>query len=66
MMNQEIKHVFFLSSLEHSAEMHCANLIGALNERAGESALRFSGFGGERLGEAGCELLDDTVSKAAM
>ena len=65
MMNQEIKHVF-LSSLEHSAEMHCANLIGALNERAGESALRFSGFGGERLGEAGCELLDDTVSKAAM
>lgn len=65
MISQKTKHVF-LSSLEHSAEMHCVNLIGALNERAGESALRFSGFGGQRLGEAGCELLDDTVSKAAM
>ncbi|MHC5018333.1 MAG: lipid-A-disaccharide synthase, partial [Planctomycetota bacterium] len=28
--------------------------------------MRFSGFGGQRLAEAGCELLDDTVSKAAM
>jgi lipid-A-disaccharide synthase len=78
MEEQKEKHVF-LSSLEHSAEMHCANLIGALNDKIavgtvwpgvdGESAkqkMRFSGFGGQRLAEARCELLDDTVSKAAM
>ena len=76
------QHTVFISSLEHSAEMHCANLIGALNEKladatvwpgadhvpveAAQPKIRFSGFGGQRLAQAGCELLDDTVSKAAM
>ncbi|MFZ9034454.1 MAG: lipid-A-disaccharide synthase [Anaerohalosphaeraceae bacterium] len=71
-----------MSSLEHSAEMHCANLINAIRDSVsangdwpGEdtaqatedsTAIRFSGFGGQRLAQAGCELLDDTVSKAAM
>jgi lipid-A-disaccharide synthase len=78
MNNYKAKHVF-LSSLEHSAEMHCANLIGALKDKLTdgsawpgtdaeppEQKMRFSGFGGQRLAEVGCELLDDTVSKAAM
>ncbi len=65
MEDNKARHIF-LSSLEHSAEMHCANLIGALNERTDDTPLRFSGFGGQRLAEAGCELLDDTVSRAAM
>ncbi|MHC5157891.1 MAG: lipid-A-disaccharide synthase [Planctomycetota bacterium] len=76
-----VKHVF-ISSLEHSAEMHCANLMGAVKDklRAGTvwpgqdrvsseelmPKIRFSGFGGKRLAEAGCELLGDTVSRAAM
>jgi lipid-A-disaccharide synthase len=65
-MNEyKAKHIF-LSSLEHSAEMHCANLIEALNKQTSDTPFRFSGFGGQRLAEAGCELLDDTVSKAAM
>lgn len=75
------QHVF-LSSLEHSAEMHCVNLVKALNDKmAAQSVwpgadrikaeeavpkMRFSGFGGQRLAETGCELLDDTVSRAAM
>jgi lipid A disaccharide synthetase len=62
--------------------MHCANLVDAIQDSVsanavwpGEdvaqateysTAIRFSGFGGQRLAEAGCELLDDTVSKAAM
>ena len=62
--------------------MHCANLIGALNDKMAdgtvwpgqnsvpaelsEPKIRFSGFGGQRLVEVGCELLDDTVSRAAM
>ena len=74
MSSKNEKHVF-ISSLEHSAEMHCANLVAALNgkmtewpgsDTPPEAALRFSGFGGQRLAEAGCELLDDTVSRAAM
>lgn len=81
MTSQKKKHIF-LSSLEHSAEMHCANLIGALNDKMADGPLwpgqdhipvesvapkmRFSGFGGQRLAAAGCELLDDTVSRAAM
>lgn len=74
------KHIF-LSSLEHSAEMHCVHLMAALNEKSGpipwpgterievpssKEGFRFTGFGGQRLAEAGCEILDDTVSRAAM
>ncbi len=44
--------------------MHCANLIASLKEKGADAA--YSGFGGQRLAEAGCELLDDTVSRAAM
>ena len=81
-MNDTVPKHIFISSLEHSAEMHCANLIAALNEKQTEGSvwpgqdhlpseelmpkLRFSGFGGKRLAAAGCVLLDDTVSRAAM
>jgi lipid-A-disaccharide synthase len=81
MSSQQTKHIF-LSSLEHSAQMHCANLIAAIQDKLtansawpGEEAagssenltgIRYSGFGGQRLAAAGCDLLDDTVSKAAM
>ncbi|OQY03432.1 MAG: lipid-A-disaccharide synthase [Planctomycetales bacterium 4572_13] len=63
MENKKTKRIF-LSSLEHSAEMHCANLIAALKEKGADAT--YSGFGGQRLAEAGCEILDDTVSRAAM
>jgi lipid-A-disaccharide synthase len=75
------KHIF-ISALEHSAEMHCANLIAVLLEKTappvawpGQNplpveqpapAIHFAGFGGRRLAEAGCVLLDDTVSRSAM
>jgi lipid-A-disaccharide synthase len=79
MEKSKTKHIF-LSSLEHSAEMHCANLVAAINDKMADGAvwpgtdgataesepIHFSGFGGQRLAEAGCELLDDTVSRAAM
>ncbi len=61
--NAQPKQVF-ISALEHSAEMHCVNLIASLHKAA--PAIRFAGFGGERLAQAGCELLDNTVSRAAM
>ena len=63
-MNTDHPKRIFLSTLEHSAEMHCANLIAALKEKGSDAS--YAGFGGQRLAEAGCEILDDTVSKAAM
>ena len=63
MENKKTKRIF-LSSLEHSAEMHCANLIAAMKSKGADAA--YCGFGGQRLAEAGCEILDDTVSRAAM
>ncbi|MBP8606427.1 MAG: lipid-A-disaccharide synthase [Phycisphaerae bacterium] len=69
------RHIF-ISALEHSAEMHCVHLMAALHQKTAvwpgqapppeNPMLRFAGFGGRRLAEAGCILLDDTVSRAAM
>ncbi len=58
------KKTVFISALEHSAEMHCANLIRAVN--TGQSGITWAGFGGEHLRSLGCELLDNTVKRAAM
>ena len=51
--------------------MHCANLIETLNTKisaseASSPAIEWAGFGGERMAELGCELLDNTVTRAAM
>ncbi|AQQ69941.1 Lipid-A-disaccharide synthase [Limihaloglobus sulfuriphilus] len=54
----------FLSAGEASGDAHCANLIRSL--RAREPHLRFVGIGGDRMAEAGCELLANTVKNAAM
>jgi len=70
------RHIF-ISALEYSAEMHCVHLIAALQQKTAaavwpgqtpppQQTLRFAGFGGRQLAEAGCSLLDDTVSRAAM
>ncbi len=65
----------FISALEHSAEMHCVNLIKTLDDTTpvldahpDESLddIQWAGFGGERMAELGCELLDNTVKRAAM
>ncbi len=55
--------------------MHCANLIETLNTKANapadlppshQPAIEWAGFGGERMSRLGCELLDNTVKRAAM
>ncbi|MHC5082837.1 MAG: lipid-A-disaccharide synthase [Planctomycetota bacterium] len=74
----------FISALEHSAEMHCANLIKAVHGHhppdvvwpdtlfdlppLGEppTIMNWVGFGGERMNDLGCQLLDNTVKRAAM
>ena len=58
----------FISACEPSAELHCANLINAVKQTTCDSLapVEFVGLGGEKMAHAGCELLDSTVSAAAM
>jgi lipid-A-disaccharide synthase len=54
----------FISALEPSAEMHCANLMRQCNSLS--SVLQWSGFGGPRMEQVGFALLENTVGRAAM
>jgi lipid-A-disaccharide synthase len=54
----------FISAAEPSADLHCAGLIKALAGRGYD--IKFVGVGGEKMAEAGCELLETTVGRAAM
>jgi lipid-A-disaccharide synthase len=54
----------FVSAAEPSADAHCAGLIAALRQRG--YAFEFMGVGGPKMADAGCELLDSTVDRAAM
>lgn len=82
MPNDRGKRIF-ISALEHSAELHCANLIGAVADKQAASgdvwpgqehipvgglapAVEWVGFGGEKMQQRGCRLLDHTVKRAAM
>jgi lipid-A-disaccharide synthase len=63
-MNKRI----FISACEASADLHCGHLMSAIKEKAAKTStnVEFSGFGGEKMAVAGCELLENTVKKAAM
>jgi len=54
----------FLSAAEHSADSHCAGLITALKQTPYN--FEFVGVGGEKMTQAGCELLEKTTNKSAM
>ena len=54
----------FISACEPSADAHCAKLIKAVSQADG--GIEFVGVGGEKMAEAGCEILEDTVNRAVM
>jgi lipid-A-disaccharide synthase len=56
----------FISALEPSGEMHCANLIKRCKPVAADTAIEWAGFGGAEMEDAGCALLENTVGRAAM
>jgi len=64
MSNAKNKFRIFLSAAEPSGDAHCAGLIAALKGTG--SNIEFVGVGGPKMAEAGCELLESTVGKAAM
>jgi len=61
--SKKIKRVF-ISACEASADAHCAHLIESV--KSIDASVEFIGIGGEKMAAAGCELLENTVSKAAM
>ena len=54
----------FLSAAEASGDAHAANLIRAIREAS--PGARFIGVAGERMAEAGCEVLLDLTHRASM
>ncbi len=60
-MNRRI----FISALEPSAELHCANLMCRCNQKT-DQGISWVGFGGPQMEQLGCQLLENTVAKAAM
>lgn len=54
----------FLSAAEASGDEHAANLIHALRQRLPDA--RFVGVAGERMAEAGCEVVADLTKRASM
>lgn len=58
----------FVSACEHSADLHCANLIQAAGSlpAASKPTLDWVGLGGQRMAAAGCTLLANPVQRAAM
>lgn len=54
----------FLSAAEASGDRLCANLITALKQTGYN--FEFTGLGGQRMNQAGCQLLVNTTQRAAM
>jgi len=64
MADKDKRYRIFISAAEPSADAHCAGLITALKQSGYN--IEFVGVGGSKMAEAGCELLEQTGTKAAM
>lgn len=58
------KYKIFISALDHSAEVHCANLIKAVKSTGLD--VEFIGIGGEKIAQAGCEIIENPLGKSVM
>lgn len=64
-----MKKKIFISACEPSADLHCGHLIQAINANVSTNddlEVEFVGLGGPKMQAAGCDLLENTVDKAAM
>jgi lipid-A-disaccharide synthase len=64
MANTDRTYRIFLSAAEASGQRLCANLITALRQT--DYNFEFTGFGGAKMADAGCDVILDTTQKAAM
>jgi lipid-A-disaccharide synthase len=63
-MTVDRTYKIFISAAEPSADAHCAGLINAL--RKSSLHIEFTGLGGAKMRQAGCNLIEDTASGAVM
>ncbi len=61
----------FISAAEPSADIHCANLIKAVNSAAAETGsgiekVEWVGIGGDNMARAGCDLIENPSGRAVM
>jgi lipid-A-disaccharide synthase len=64
-----MKKKIFISACEPSADLHCGNLIQAINDKVSNNndlEVEFVGLGGPKMQAAGCDIIENTVDKAAM
>jgi lipid-A-disaccharide synthase len=54
----------FISAAEASGDLHGSNLIKAVREM--RPSAEFLGFGGPKMADAGCRLIDDLTTRSAM
>jgi len=68
MVDTNTKKRIFVSACEPSADAHCAGLIKAMGQTGHKAGVRVEwvGVGGEKMAQAGCELLENTAQRAAM
>jgi len=64
MPEKDSTYRIFISAAEPSADAHCASLITTLKQSTYN--IEFVGVGGPKMADAGCKLLETTVTKAAM
>ncbi|RKY07437.1 MAG: lipid-A-disaccharide synthase [Planctomycetota bacterium] len=64
-MSQNKTKRIFISACEPSADVHCAALIKAVAAKTGPN-IEWVGVGGQKMAEAGCELLAETSKRAVM
>ncbi len=65
MAEDKAKKRIFISACEPSADSHCAALINAVAEKA-PGSVEWVGVGGQKMADAGCDLLENTAQNAAM
>ncbi|MBN1816786.1 MAG: lipid-A-disaccharide synthase [Sedimentisphaerales bacterium] len=66
MAEPRVRKRIFISACEPSAEQHCARLIRAAEARGFNRYIEWVGLGGDQMQAAGCQILEDTVRRAAM
>ncbi|MBN1124987.1 MAG: lipid-A-disaccharide synthase [Sedimentisphaerales bacterium] len=66
MTEPRVRKRIFISACEPSAEQHCAHLVRAAEARGFNQYIEWVGVGGDQMRSTGCQVLEDTVRRAAM
>ena len=63
---EPMKKRIFFSVGEPSGDLHASNLILDFKNRGDDSEFEFFGYGGPKMADAGCDLMEDLTQHAVM